>query len=55
MIVFDSKIMEPLFWILEQTKGITQMETHHPEGDVFTHSMQVLKIAFRETIDIDLN
>lgn len=54
MIVFDSKIMEPLFWVLEQTKGIAQMEIHHPEGDVFIHSLQVLQIAFRETIDTDL-
>lgn len=52
--IFSTKIMEPLFWVLEETKGITQMEKHHPEGDVFTHSLQVLQIAFRETIDTDL-
>jgi len=52
--VFDSEIMEPLFWVLEETKGVTQMEKHHPEGDVFTHSLQVLQVAFRETIDTDL-
>ena len=52
--VFDLEIMEPLFWILEETKGITQLEKHHPEGDVFTHSIQVLQIAFRETFDTDL-
>lgn len=54
MVVFDSKIMEPLFWVLEETKDVVQMEIHHPEGDVFTHSLQVLQIAFRETIDTDL-
>ncbi len=54
MIVFTDEIMEPLFWVLEQTRGITQMEKHHPEGDVFIHSIQVMNIAFRETIDTDL-
>jgi len=54
MIVFDLEIMEPLFWVLEETKGVIQMEIHHPEGDVFTHSLQVLQAAFRETIDTDL-
>jgi hypothetical protein len=54
MVVFDAKIMEPLFWILEETRGVIQMESYHPEGDVFTHSLQVLQVAFRETIDTDL-
>lgn len=30
------------------------MAEHHPEGDVFTHSLQVLRWAFRETTDTDL-
>lgn len=54
MKVFTHEIMKPLFWILEETKGVIQMESHHPEGDVFTHSIQVMQIAFRETIDTDL-
>lgn len=54
MKIFSHEIMEPLFWILEETRGIKQMERHHPEGDVFTHSLQVMQIAFRETIDTDL-
>lgn len=54
VVVFDLEIMEPLFWILDETRGVTQMESHHPEGDVLTHSLQVMQIAFRETIDTDL-
>lgn len=52
--VFNIEIMQPLFWVLEETKGVIQMEYYHPEGDVFTHSIQVLEAAFRETIDTDL-
>ena len=54
MIVFDNIFMNPLFYYLETTKGIEQKEIHHPEGDVFTHSLQVLKWAFKETNDTDL-
>lgn len=54
MIVFDNEFMQPLFGALEKCKGIWQMDCHHPEGDVFNHSLQVLKWAFRETIDTDL-
>lgn len=52
--VFTNDIMGPLFDILEKTKGVEQKEIHHPEGDVFTHSLQVLSLAFRETKDTDL-
>lgn len=52
--VFDRELMDPLFAALESTRGVIQMEVHHPEGDVFTHSLQVLKWAFRETDDTDL-
>lgn len=54
MKVFTHEMMEPMFWVLEETKGIIQMEIHHPEGDVFTHSLQALHAAFHETIDTDL-
>lgn len=46
--------MTPLFYIFEQTQGVTQLDVHHPEGDVFSHSLQVLRWAFRETYDTDL-
>lgn len=45
---------DPLFRTLEKCRGVEQMEEHHPEGDVFIHSLQVLKWAFRESNDIDL-
>jgi hypothetical protein len=51
---FTFEIVQPLFVILETTRGVSQMEEHHPEGDVFNHSLQVLWWAFRETLDTDL-
>lgn len=42
------------FSYLEQCKGVVQMEKHHPEGDVFNHSLQCLCWALRESDDIDL-
>lgn len=52
--IFTKEFMDPLFTTLEQCRGIDQMDIHHPEGDVFIHSIQVLKWAFRESIDTDL-
>lgn len=52
--LFAIETMEPLFWALEETKGVTQNPTYHPEGDVFTHSLQTMELAFRETYDVDL-
>ena len=54
MELFNEELMNPLFCLLEKTKGLIQMEEHHPEGDVLTHSLQVLKWAFRESYDTDL-
>ena len=54
MKIFNEEIMSPLFSILEKCKGVEQMEIHHPEGDVFKHSLQVLWWAFKESIDTDL-
>ncbi len=52
--LFTEEIMNPLFDIFEKMQDVTQMDIYHPEGDVFNHSLQVLKWAFRETIDTDL-
>ena len=54
IILFDKKFMEPLFNALERCVGIEQNNKYHPEKDVFNHSLQVLRLAFRETIDTDL-
>lgn len=43
-----------LFWFLEKCIGVEQSPTWHPEGDVFTHSLQVGLLALRETTDVDL-
>jgi len=54
IIVFDNKFMNPLFDLLEDCRGVKQNEEHHPEIYVFEHSLQVLRRAFRESIDTDL-
>jgi len=46
--------MKPLFKMLENCRGVEQMFIHHPEGDVFTHSLQTLYCGFRESNDTDL-
>ena len=46
--------MYDLFDALESCRNVAQMEKHHPEGDVFTHSVQALEIAMRESDDLDL-
>jgi len=52
--VFDKEFMRPYFDLLLRTKGIEQDEQHHPEGDVFIHSMQVLGHALREATNVDV-
>ena len=46
--------VDGLFAILEFTVGIQQREDHHPEGDVYAHSLQSVAHALRETNDTDL-
>lgn len=46
--------MQPLFQCLENCRGVEQNPEHHPEGDVFSHSIQVLNLALRESDDLDL-
>jgi len=43
-----------LFNELEACRGVAQDAIHHPEGDVFTHCVQALNLAMRESDDIDL-
>ena len=52
--VYTEEYMAPLFDFLEKCKGVEQDPKWHPEGDVFNHSLQVMKFAFRETYDTDL-
>ena len=49
-----TEAMDPLFAILEQTRGVQQKPRHHPEGDVFIHSLQTYGWAIKESDDIDL-
>lgn len=52
--IFTEELLAPAFDLLEACRGVEQMEKHHPEGDVFTHSLQVVWHALRETDDVDL-
>ncbi len=52
--IFSIKGMVPLFKMVDRLKGVEQDLKRHPEGDVLTHTLQVLDFAFRETIDVDL-
>ena len=52
--IFTEKLMKPYFEALERCRGVEQMAIHHPEGDVFNHSLQVLARALRESNDTDL-
>ena len=52
--MYTHKLMAPLFELLEQCRGVSQMKIHHPEGDVLNHSLQVMEWAFRESTDTDL-
>ena len=52
--IFTKEYMTPIFNILEKCEGVKQMEIHHPEGDVFTHSLQCYWWACRESKDTDL-
>ncbi|GAG63244.1 unnamed protein product [marine sediment metagenome] len=54
MIYFNGEYMKPLFEILENCKSVEQSEKWHPEGDVYIHSLQVFKLACRESDDVDL-
>lgn len=54
MNIFTKENMAFVFENLEKCRGIEQSPLHHPEGDVFNHSIQVMEIAFRETYDTDL-
>lgn len=54
LVAFTADIMAPLFELLERCRGVPQSPVHHPEGDVFVHSLQVMQWAFKESIDTDL-
>jgi hypothetical protein len=37
--IFTEELMNPIFDILENCRGVEQMDEHHPEGDVFTKKL----------------
>lgn len=50
----EIKALDPLFEMVENLKDIQQLKHHHPEGDAFVHTLQVLYCAFKETDDFEL-
>ena len=46
--------MNPLFSYVDRLDGVAQSPVHHPEGCALTHTLRVVNLAFRETIDVDL-
>jgi len=52
--VFDEKNMNPLFEKMEGCKCLKQLPEYHPEKDVFSHLVQTMRWAFRESDDVDL-
>jgi predicted HD phosphohydrolase len=53
-VIFTNDTMKDIFYILELTIGVPQLEEYHPEGDVFNHLMQTYFWALRDTNDTDL-
>lgn len=51
---YEIKALNPLFEMVENLKGVKQLEKHHPEGDAFVHTLQVLYCAFKETESFEL-
>lgn len=51
---FTEENTKMLFYFLEKCKGVEQNSKWHPEGDVFTHALQVGSLAFRESNDVDV-
>lgn len=51
---YKEKDLRPYFELVQGCKGVAQALKWHPEGDVYTHSMQTLHIALRESNDPSL-
>lgn len=43
--------MSPIFDLMERLRGVLNNSEHHPEEDMFIHSLQVMELAFKETND----
>lgn len=51
--IFTREILDPIFDLVEDCRGVTQDPVFHPEGDVYTHSWQCISVAMRESTDPD--
>lgn len=52
--VYSEDYIQELFDLLEPCQRVIGHEIYHPEGSVWVHSFQVLKLALKETDDTDL-
>ena len=52
--IYTVENLKPIFDLLEFTKKVEQKDVYHPEGNLYIHTAQVTKLAFRESTDIDL-
>ncbi len=53
MIYTEENTAQFFQWI-EALEDVEDRKIHHPEKNVFNHTLQVLHIAFRESNDVDL-
>jgi len=51
---YPLELIEKLLPFVEELIGVEQKPLFHPEGDAFNHTGQVVRIALRESKDIDL-
>jgi predicted HD phosphohydrolase len=49
--IFNDTNMAPIFSLMERLNGVLNNPEHHPEEDMFIHSLQVMELAFKETND----
>lgn len=52
--MFDIEMFSFVYEEVLSCGGVAQEPEFHPEGDVYNHSMQTVKHAFRESRDLDL-
>jgi len=52
--IYSKNNFNNLIKLVENCSNVEQNKINHPEGDVLNHSLQVFKIALKESSDIDL-
>jgi HD superfamily phosphodiesterase len=52
--IYTEEYIQSLYDLLEPCKEVMGHPEYHPEGTVWTHSFQTLRLALKETDDTDL-